>query len=78
MALKKGNSQEADVREFNEFLEAQEVFEDNNESEAQRLHALDYIIRHKEIFYVLRMVSKLFATNSVGNHVFIDYAFSSF
>ena len=78
MALRKGNSQKTDVREFNEFLEAQEVFENSKESESERLHALDYIIRHKEIFYILRILHKLFASNEIDGHIFIDYAFASF
>jgi HEAT repeat protein len=78
MALKKSNTQDIKVREFNEYLEAQEVFEDNNEEQSLRLKALDYILEHKEIFYVLRMLNKLFANNNIDGHIFIDYAFAYF
>ena len=54
------------------------IFENNNENESDRLNALDYITRHKEIFYVLRTLHKLFASNEVDGHIFIDYAFASF
>ncbi len=66
------------VRVFNEFLEAKEVFEDKDADEDLRLAALDYIVRHKEISYVLRMLSEIFKENKLNDHVYIDYAFSAF
>ena len=78
MALKKSGQVQSEVRAFNEFPEAQKVFEDPNESEARRIEALDYIINHKEIYYVLRMLSRLFPDNDLSNHVYIDYAFANF
>ncbi len=77
MALKKSSEKEK-VRIFNEFLEAKKAFEDKNESEDVRLAALDYIVRHKEISYVLRMLSEIFKENNLNDHVYIDYAFSAF
>ena len=78
MALKKGNTEHANVRVFNEFTEAKRVFVDSKESTDTRIAALDYILEHKEIFFVLRMLSKLFQENSVKDHPLIDYAFANF
>ncbi len=78
MALKKSDKQDIVARVFDEFLQAQKVFEDRNESEDARLAALDYIILHKEIYYVLRILSKLFDENIVSDHIYIDYAFANF
>ncbi|HID01351.1 MAG TPA: HEAT repeat domain-containing protein [Piscirickettsiaceae bacterium] len=67
-----------DTRVFNTFLEAQKVFEDPTAPQAQRLEALDYIVRHQEIYYVLDMLARLFAQNRVEDHVYIDFAFAQF
>ena len=77
MGLVKTNQKE-NIRVFNEFLEAKNVFEDSNNSEDLRIAALDYIIEHKEIFYVLRMLSELFRINNPKDHIYIDYAFANF
>ncbi len=79
MALVKNEKQkEEKAREFDEFLEARAVFENADELEERRLSALDYIVEHKEIKYVLRMLHELFLNNNLENHIYIDYAFSSF
>ena len=79
MALvKKENNEEKTIRTFSEFLEAKEIFEDKNAEQELRLKALDYIIGHKEIKYVLRMLNEIFNTNEVNDHVYIDYAFAMF
>ena len=77
MGFKK-SSDNGEIRVFNEFLEAKEVFEDKEADEDLRLAALDYIVRHKEISYVLRMLSEIFKENKLNDHVYIDYAFSAF
>ena len=77
MPLKK-SKRDTKVRIFNEFMEAKEVFENPNNPEEMRIEALDYILRRKEIFYVLKILSNLFQTNDDKNHIFIDYAFSNF
>jgi HEAT repeat protein len=77
MPLKK-SKRDTKVRIFNEFIEAKEVFENPNNPEEMRIEALDYILRRKEIFYVLKILSNLFQTNDDKNHIFIDYAFSNF
>lgn len=78
MALKKGKDQYIKVREFNEFEEAKKVFEDDTKSIDERIDALEYILEHKEIYFVLKMLSKLFKENRVDTHPLIDYAFSNF
>jgi len=77
MPLKK-SKRDTKVRIFNEFMEAKEVFENPNNPEDMRIEALDYILRRKEIFYVLKILSNLFQDNDDKNHIFIDYAFSNF
>ena len=78
MALKKESHQESDLREFNEFNEAKNVFIDSTKSIDERIEALDYILRHKEIHFVLKILSELFKDNRVEEHPLIDYAFSNF
>ena len=78
MALVKSNVKIEDSREFDEFLDAQKVFENNNENNDRRLDALGYIIRHKEIKYVLRILHELFKHNDMDGHLFVDYAFAMF
>lgn len=77
MGLIKSNEQ-GKIRIFNEFLEAKEAFENPSNPVDLRIEALDYIIKHKEIFYVLRILSELFKENNTDDHVFIDYAFANF
>jgi len=77
MALKKTN-EEAKVRKFNEFLEAKKVFEDNTKSVDERIEALEYILEHKEIYFILRMLNELFKENNIEEHPLIDYAFANF
>jgi len=77
MALKKSD-QKGIARIFTEFPQAQIAFEDENNSEELRVQALDYIINHKEIFYVLRILADKFKENRLKDHIYIDYAFASF
>ena len=77
MGLIKSNEQ-GKIRIFNEFLEAKEAFENPSNPVDLRIEALDYIIKHKEIFYVLRILSELFKENNTNDHVFIDYTFANF
>ena len=77
MGLIKSNKQ-GKIRIFNEFLEAKEAFENLSNPVDLRIEALDYIIKHKEIFYVLRILSEFFKENNSQDHVFIDYIFANF
>ena len=77
MALKRSNETEEIVR-FKSFEEAKEVFVDENKNVDDRIEALDYIINHKEIWFILKMLSELFKTNEMKYHPLIDYAFANF
>jgi len=77
MAFKKSSVNE-NIRRFNEFDEAKAVFVDKSKSIDERIEALDYILRKKEIYFVLRMLSELFKENDVKEHPLIDYAFANF
>jgi len=77
MALKKVTEEEKIVR-FKSFEEAKAVFIDENKNIDERIEALDYIINHKEIWFVLNMLNKLFKVNKIEYHPLIDYAFSHF
>ena len=77
MGLIKSNKQ-GKIRIFNEFLEAKSAFENLTNPVDLRIEALDYIIKHKEIFYVLRILSEFFKENNSQDHVFIDYIFANF
>jgi len=78
MALKRVEEQVSDVREFNSFDDAESTFIDSKKSIDERIEALDYILRHKEIHFVLKILSELFRENRVDDHPLIDYAFSNF
>lgn len=65
-------------RTFRTFLDAQQVFENPNESDENRVEALDYILNHKEISYVLEMLLKFYNNNENFDYVLIDYAFANF
>lgn len=78
MALKKSDQVNEKIRVFREFKDAKKVFKDNQKSVDERISALDYILTHNEIFFVLKMLSKLFKENRVEDHPLIDYAFSNF
>jgi hypothetical protein len=72
------NKGEGKIERFKSFLEAREVFEDNTKDKDERLSALEYIVEHKEIFYVLDMLSKLFSENNPNDNVYIEAAFAGF
>ncbi len=66
------------IRRFDTFLEAQAVFESGDAPSDERLAALEYIVEHKEIYYILDILSKLFIENRVEDHKYIDAAFIAF
>ena len=78
MALKKSDQVNEEIKVFREFKDAERVFKDNQKSVDERISALDYILTHNEIFFVLKMLNKLFKENRVEDHPLIDYAFSNF
>jgi len=78
MALKANTKQAVELRKFDEFPQAQKAFEDSSLSVDERIEALEYILEHKEMYYVLKMLSRLFTNNSTDVHPLIDYAFANF
>ena len=72
------NKTDGKIERFKSFLEARDVFEDNTKNKDERLAALEYIVNHKEIYYVLDVLSKLFKDNNPNDNVFIDAAFAGF
>ena len=78
MGFKKTKLNEKVYRKFDSFLEAQSVFEDVNSDSQRRMEALEYIVSHQEIHYVLEMLSKLFGENKLQDNKFIDAAFMGF
>lgn len=78
MGFKTSNENENTSREFLSFLDAQKVFEDIYVDMDVRLRALEYMINHNEIHYVLEILETNFTSNSIENHPFIDFAFTGF
>jgi len=67
-----------EVRMFRTFVEAQQIFEDLSEDESMRLDALNYILNHQEISYVLDILLNNYGENSNTDHPLIDHAFANF
>jgi len=78
MAFKKTDLVEKQDREFDTFLDAKKIFEDENAEAQKRLDAIEYIVEHQEIYYVLEMLSKLFKENKIEDNKYIDSAFIAF
>ena len=78
MAFKKSEIVQEKIRVFDTFLDAQNVFEDKNAEPTHRLEAIEYIVQHQEIYYVLNMLSELFKDNVVSDHKYINSAFIGF
>jgi hypothetical protein len=78
MGFKKSEKRYEEIRVFDTFLDAQKVFEDRNANSTDRLNAIEYIVEHQEIYYVLNMLSHLFKENKVDENKYIDAAFLGF
>ena len=77
MGLKKAQESGKIIR-FKSFEEAKDVFVDEGRDIDERIEALDYMINHKEIWFILKTLSELFPTNDMKYHPIIDYAFAHF
>lgn len=55
-------------RTYRTFLDAQKIFEDFNMNEIQRMEALNYILNHQEISYVLDMLFEKYGENPDIDH----------
>jgi HEAT repeat protein len=65
-------------RVFRTFLEAQKIFEDLDEDSSLRLGALEYLLIHKEISYILDMLLLQYNDAESADHALIDHAFANF
>ena len=77
MGLKKAQ-ESGKIMRFKSFEEAKDVFVDESRDIDERIEALDYMINHKEIWFILKTLSELFPTNDMKYHPIIDYAFAHF
>ncbi|MEA3290176.1 MAG: HEAT repeat domain-containing protein [Campylobacterota bacterium] len=82
MAFVKSNVEEY-TRTFRTFLDAKDAFENNDEIEEVRFDALNYILGHQEISYVLDILLSKYSNQDnldhpLIDHPLIDHAFSSF
>lgn len=65
-------------RIFRTFLEAQNIFEDLESDENLRLEALEYLLIHKEISYILDMLLVQYNDLNSSDHSLLDHAFANF
>jgi HEAT repeat protein len=65
-------------RVFRTFLEAQEIFENLDADESLRLEALEYLLIHKEISYILDMLLVQYNDLNSSDHSLLDHAFANF
>lgn len=63
---------------FKTHIEAQIVFKDRDQSQADRIEALEYILENKSISHILRIVNDLFTLNEIDDHIYIDLIFINF
>ena len=78
MGFKKAENIEKYERRFDTFLDAQKVFEDESAPSEERMEALEYLVDHQEIFYILQVLSTLFSQNRLQDNKYIDAAFIGF
>jgi len=65
-------------RVFRTFIEAQNIFEDMDADESLRLEALEYLLIHKEISYILDMLLLQYDKLNNSDHSLLDHAFANF
>ena len=73
MGFKKSQENE-NVRNFKSFLEAKEAL--NTDELSKRLDAVEYLISHKEFYYVLNLLNELFKKDKIEDHPIIDAVFA--
>ena len=78
MALKVNKTEVAQVKKFDDFSQAKKVFEDDSLEVDERIEAVDYILAHKDMSDVLKMLREISSQNDSGVHPIIDYAFANF
>lgn len=79
MAFKKSDKFSAvETNQFQTCEEAVGVFENDTVDEALRLEALEYIIKTKDICFILNILCDKFNENILKDHVYINYVFANF
>ena len=78
MALKKKQIVQEQKSSFDDYLQAQIVFKDTNNSEYVRVEALEYLIKEQSINHMLKLVNMMFSENKLSDHIYIDMIFNSF
>jgi HEAT repeat protein len=63
---------------FETSVEAQDVFENRKEDESFRVDALEYLLSHKEMSYILDILLKQYDKLNNTDHSLIDHAFANF
>lgn len=78
MALKKKQTIQEEKSSFEDYLQAQIVFKDTNNSEDLRVEALEYLIKEQSIKHMLKLSNMMFSENKISDHIYIDMIFNSF
>lgn len=79
MALKKKQTtQQIESKIFEDYIQAQIVFKDINNSEDLRVDALEFLISEQSINHMLKLTNMLFGENKIEDHIYIDIIFNSF
>jgi len=66
----------SETRSFKSFKEAEKALENDSCTIEDKLEAIEYLIVHKEFYYVLQVLTKLFSEDSLNTHPIIDVAFA--
>ena len=78
MALKPKAKQEKVETKYKSHVEAQVVLKDENNTQDERVEALEYLIETQDISHILKLANLLFAQNKIEDHIYIDMVFGSF
>ncbi len=78
MALKPKAKQEKVETKYKSHVEAQVVLKDENNTQDERVEALEYLIETQNISHILKLANLMFAQNKIDDHIYIDMVFGSF
>jgi len=80
MALKRKDDNNINIeqKQFKDHIEAQVVFKNKDNTQEQRVEALEYLIQNQSVSHNLKLINLMFDENSVSDHIYIDIAFNSF
>jgi hypothetical protein len=69
---------EIEQNKYETHIEAQVAFKDRNQTQENRIDALEYLLANKSTAHILKIANDLFALNVVEDHIYIDLIFSGF